>query len=364
MKPVMASSDSELLLPEGNRRPVRHRTFTERGLLYQESRARRKQSGIRTRSKSTETRDRAAVPPQFSQPQESESTPPQPNGAGTQEQHFSPPQFSQPQKSESTPPQPNAAGAQKQRFSPHQSSQPQGSESTPPQPNGAGAPKQHFSPPQSRGHQESPHMPLQSSGQQEAALSHTSELRERLTAPVLPSGPPHVQQTAPPDSSMNTVTSSQAGEAQLQKHPPASPMQYGAGSSDYTSGPPQFAKAQEHPLALPQSSRAQFHGPQQDLGHAAPPTWDYTTPPHGIKHFRHFPGDDITPEDSVSQASSDRKSSRYYKSSKTGWSSRTSKSSRSSSSSLRLHESWRKLHWKPKRQPSEGSMSFLWKRQS
>ena len=53
-------------------------------------------------------------------------------------------------------------------------------------------------------------MHLQSSGQQEAALWHTSELRERLNAPVLPSGPPHVQQTAPPDSSMNTVTSSQS----------------------------------------------------------------------------------------------------------------------------------------------------------
>ena len=160
MKPVMASSDSELLLPEGNRRPVRHRTFTGRGLLYQESYAQRKQSGIRTRSKSTETRDCAAVPPKFSHPQESKPTPPQPHGA--QEQHFSPPQFSQPQESESTPP-PNGAGAQKQRFSPHQSSQPQGSESTPPQPNGAGAQKQHFSSPQSCGHQESPHMPLQSS---------------------------------------------------------------------------------------------------------------------------------------------------------------------------------------------------------
>ena len=119
-------------------------------------------------------------------------------------------------------------------------------------------------------------------------------------------------------------------------------MHYGAGSSDYTSGPPQFAKAQDHPLALSQSSRAQFHDPQQDLGYAAPPSWDYTTPPLGIKHFRHFPGNDITPKDSASQASSDRKSSRYYKSSKTGRSSRTSKSSRSSSLSLRLQESLKK----------------------
>ena len=110
-------------------------------------------------------------------------------------------------------------------------------------------------------------------------MSHTSELRERLTAPVLPSGPPHVQQAAPPDSSMNTVTSSQTGEAQLQKHPPASPMHYGVGSSDYTSGPPQVAKAQDRALALP----------QKELSFMAPSrTWDMLHHHLGITRHHHM----------------------------------------------------------------------------